>query len=102
GGLAGPAGRRAKNARREPRRWQGRRTPARETSMPRGGPSRPEGRRGSLGPHRSAEAQGAHVGPDLLDVGKALVLRARFAGLVPPAGNLALGRPEGVLALVVD
>src|ERR1041385_8620748 len=52
--------------------------------------------------HLLAQAQGAHVGPHLVDVGQALVLAALFAHLPPASRRLAVREPDRVLLLVVD
>src|SRR5256885_1244524 len=52
--------------------------------------------------HLLAQAQRAHVGPHLVDVGQALVLAALFAHLPPASRRLAVRKPDRVLLLVVD
>ena len=42
--------------------------------------------------HLLPQAQRTHVSPDLLDVGEALGLRARLAGVAPAERVLAVGR----------
>lgn len=52
--------------------------------------------------HVLAQAQRAHVGPDFLDVGQAVLLQAALAGRPPALGNLLVFRPDGILLLMVD
>src|SRR5262245_55730746 len=52
--------------------------------------------------HPLPQAEGTHVGPDLLDVVEALVLRAGLAHVAPPCRDLAVRRPDRVLLLVID
>src|SRR5262249_42795802 len=52
--------------------------------------------------HEPAEAEGTHVGPDLLDVRETIGLRTGLP-LVPPAsGVVAIRGPDGILLLVID
>ena len=48
-----------------------------------------------------AEAEGAQIRPDFVDVGEALGFAAAFAGLAPAGGELTIYRPERVLLFVV-
>src|SRR5258708_16578550 len=52
--------------------------------------------------HLLAQRQRPHVGPDFLDVGQALVLRAALADVVPAERVLAVRGPDRVLLFVVD
>src|SRR2546421_10396833 len=52
--------------------------------------------------HLLPQAQGAHVRPNFLDVGKALGLGAGLARVAPAEWVLAVGGPDRVLLLVVD
>src|SRR5215217_743050 len=49
-----------------------------------------------------AQAEGAHVGPDLLDVGEALRLVAALPDVCPAERILTAHWPDGILFLVVD
>src|SRR4051794_23179812 len=51
--------------------------------------------------HFLAQAERTHVGPDFMDVGEALRLRTRFAGVVPAEWKLAAGRPDRVLLFMI-
>src|ERR1044071_3357709 len=89
------------------------------TSVHPGGASRPSGKNeywpssltrilsrlsvamGLLRRERLAEAQRPHVGPHLLDVRQALLLRADRPRVDPAGGVVALGGPDRVLLFVV-
>src|SRR6478672_7505056 len=52
--------------------------------------------------HLLAQAEWAHVRPDLLDVGQARRLVAREARLAPAQRQFAILRPDRILLLVID
>src|SRR5258705_6760318 len=51
---------------------------------------------------RAAQAERAHVGPDLVDVGKAVRLEATEAVTAPAGRHVTVGWPDRVLLLVVE
>src|SRR4051794_1068826 len=50
----------------------------------------------------SSDAGWPHVGPHLLDVVQTSRLRAFGSLRTPPGGQLLIGRPDGVLLLIVE
>src|SRR5690606_12110731 len=52
--------------------------------------------------HFLAQAQRAHVGPDLVDVGQAVLLQAALAHGTPAIGDGLVVGPDRVLLFVVD
>src|SRR3984893_202039 len=52
--------------------------------------------------HLLSQAEGPHIGPNLLNIGKALGFWPRFAHIVPAQGVLPIDGPDGVLLFVVN
>jgi len=51
--------------------------------------------------HLLPETEWSHVGPDFVDVREAVGLLRLLAGLAPTGRDVAIGRPDRVLLLVV-
>src|SRR5262245_46896902 len=52
--------------------------------------------------HMQSETEGSHVSPDVFDIRQTVRLRATHVRVTPAVRVVPVGRPDGVLFLVVD